>query len=510
MKALLILLLLVGSANAADLFVDKDNGCPGSGTTGSPYCSIQNAFNAVAAGDTIKIRDAASSYDEGAVLTTTGTVGNPITIQPDTGHNPTITKTGGTAAIEIRRVSYVTLQNLNFNGTGVNTGTYAVLVRSATTCDNGFMMQGIQILNNTFQNWGGNESEASTAGTRAALSIDGGFCIPQQANMADGVIVTGNLFSANRQISLLVLHAKNTRIEDNEVTGQLCGRDSDTAVNALGIKIIDSTTVGTGNGNIVRGNTIRDFQEHVNCGIVNQAHATWAGVWCDAHPDSGLVEKNTIYNIDQNKGNNSNSNGLSHASMGIFIEYGCDDWVVKNNLVYDVGYIGIRLGSEGAGIAARPLIYNNTLYSIAAYSLYMARADDADVRNNIIHDSGTAAIVMSADTVTHAGHTINQNLYFDTAGGNKVGSYNGGGVTNFATWKTNCGCDASSLNNDPLFSTPLFTLQAGSPAKDAGATIASVTDDLNSIARTEPYSIGAFEFTTALNPAARLRGTVVQ
>ena len=33
-------------AQAAILYVDKDNGCPGTGTSQAPYCRIQNAFNA--------------------------------------------------------------------------------------------------------------------------------------------------------------------------------------------------------------------------------------------------------------------------------------------------------------------------------------------------------------------------------------------------------------------------------------------------------------------------------
>jgi hypothetical protein len=53
---LAVLLIFSSSAYAADVFVDNAVACPGSGTTGAPYCSIQNAFNVVVAGDTIKIR----------------------------------------------------------------------------------------------------------------------------------------------------------------------------------------------------------------------------------------------------------------------------------------------------------------------------------------------------------------------------------------------------------------------------------------------------------------------
>jgi hypothetical protein len=46
------------------VYVNKDNFCPGAGTSVSPYCSIQNALNAAAPGVDIRIRKAASSYHQ--------------------------------------------------------------------------------------------------------------------------------------------------------------------------------------------------------------------------------------------------------------------------------------------------------------------------------------------------------------------------------------------------------------------------------------------------------------
>src|SRR5919106_4953468 len=83
-------LIWLTAAEAAIIYVDKDNSCPGAGTTESPYCSIQNAFNKVIAGDTIRIRDAVTPYDQNAILTTSGMAGSPIIIESAWGHRPII------------------------------------------------------------------------------------------------------------------------------------------------------------------------------------------------------------------------------------------------------------------------------------------------------------------------------------------------------------------------------------------------------------------------------------
>ena len=51
-------------AQAAILYVDKDNGCPGTGTSQAPYCRIQNAFNVASAGESFRL-DAGDAQEPG-------------------------------------------------------------------------------------------------------------------------------------------------------------------------------------------------------------------------------------------------------------------------------------------------------------------------------------------------------------------------------------------------------------------------------------------------------------
>ena len=118
-------------AQAAILYVNKDNACPGSGTSASPYCSIKNAVNAVNAGDTIRIRDAATPYNEMIQTSKSGTSGSPITVEPDTGHNPTIYNNGNgstCAVFWLSDNSYWIIRNLNFDATGQNTCTQGAIL----------------------------------------------------------------------------------------------------------------------------------------------------------------------------------------------------------------------------------------------------------------------------------------------------------------------------------------------------------------------------------------------
>ena len=118
------------TVQAAVIYVDKDKPCPGSGTSNSPYCSIQAAFNVADPGDVIRIRDSATPYDERAVATRSGTASAPITVEPDVGHHPKLRYSSPKAqagVIEIRDADYWQIRGMTFDGIGTQTSRYAVL-----------------------------------------------------------------------------------------------------------------------------------------------------------------------------------------------------------------------------------------------------------------------------------------------------------------------------------------------------------------------------------------------
>jgi hypothetical protein len=124
-------LFVVVPVQAAILYVDNNVACPGSGTFTTPYCAIQNAFNVVNAGDTIRIRTGTSVYDQAAlVVNRSGTSGSPIILEPDTDASFIIRDSGNgalRAAIWIRNSDYWIVRNLTFDDTGINPSLWGAL-----------------------------------------------------------------------------------------------------------------------------------------------------------------------------------------------------------------------------------------------------------------------------------------------------------------------------------------------------------------------------------------------
>ena len=448
---------------AAIIYVDKDNSCPGSGTSASPYCSIQNAVYLVNAGDTIRIRDAATPYNETILTTRSGRSGAPITVEPDVGHNPTLrnSRNGAQCAtFWIRDADYWTIRNLNFDASGQTPCVFGAIMIHATI-RNTF---GHQIIDNRFKGWGGpaHTGEPAARGM-TAIMINGGALDANQGFWPTGTIVRGNTFEGNRLISLTLLHSDGTIVESNEFKNATCGRDTDGAVNEIGIK------AAFHNKNmLVKGNHIHDFAAHSDCMSTNQLYATWAGFWCDVGGNTTTIEKNIIYNIDQNGNNFSNPLGFSKSSQAFHIESRCRNYTVRNNVIYKIGTEAIKNRQSSYEANGRNKYYNNTIYSVGMYGIRVTELGGIEAKNNIIANSGLRAMQFEGTAATPANHLINYNLYYNDASG-KIATW-GSESLDFATWKSRCSCDANTLNTPPLLVNPIadLGLQSSSPARSSG------------------------------------------
>lgn len=122
---------------ATTLYVDKTSAAcsdSGSGTQGAPFCTIQAAFNAVVAGQTVQV--VTGVYAQPATLSASGTAVAPITVQfahsKDCflGPDPSIgTPAGSSAALTLSGASYVNLVNVCVDN--LSTTQPAVAIRSA-------------------------------------------------------------------------------------------------------------------------------------------------------------------------------------------------------------------------------------------------------------------------------------------------------------------------------------------------------------------------------------------
>jgi hypothetical protein len=258
------------------------------------------------------------------------------------------------------------------------------------------------------------------------------------------------------------MNASNSVIENNTFTKAMCGKDSDTATNTQGIKLIHGASAGS-TGNIIRNNVFRDWEPQASCGVAH-ASAAWdtsAVIWCDVNPNNGVIEGNLIYNINYRE-----STPSYFESSGIYIEHKCHSWVVKNNVIYNVGHVGIKQRMATTTLPASQYL-NNTIYNVGNKGFRIMDGKTV-IKNIIVFDAATAQITF--DTAQPGLHDIDYNLYFDSAGGNKVGQW-GAPTVNFANWKSVCACDSHSINANPQFlNGPLgdFHLLSTSPAQATG------------------------------------------
>ena len=167
-------------------------------------------------------------------------------------------------------------------------------------------------------------------------------------------------------------------------------------------------------------------------------------------------------------------------------------------------------------------IYNNTVYRNNATPGYYAGIAlvswggfycvNTDIQNNIIAQCNAYAIWIDSTSVNLQGLVMNNNLYYHSTNA-KTHYVSDNGSYTLAQFQSASGEEPNSLFVDPGFvnvSDSNFHLTENSPAKDAGATLPTVTTDLDGIARPQgaDYDIGAYEYETdaaALAPPRGLR-----
>jgi hypothetical protein len=436
-------------AEAAVIYVDKDKSCPGSGTSNSPHCTLQAAFNVARPGDVIRIRNSATPYDESAVATRSGTSKAPITVEPDVGHRPKLRYSGRNAlagVIEIRDADYWRIRGLTFDGSGTQTSRHAVVL-NAHTHD----ITGHSIVQNTFRHWGGTGENTKSA---SAVILRPRFTTGYNNLHVKNSVISDNIFANNAHEAIRLIKTMNITIEDNMIQNMQCGRKPEGNAGSTGIKDSQGSV-----GNIIRYNVVHDHQRSDNCLLPNQGHATYIGIYCDTGSTRGQVVGNVVYNIDKDHPENTNPRAIGVASFGIEIESRCHDWRVHGNLVYNIGINGLRNGSNSTGDPNRTVWTNNTVYNVGRSALSIGRGRNLIIKNNIlVHDQANAAIELTKTAVGQGPHSIDHNLYWDMQDGTRVGRWGDYWTRNLANWRKSCKCDAAALSVNPLF----MSISAGS------------------------------------------------
>ncbi len=419
MYRLIVLLVLIQLAGAANYYVDNRVTASGDGSVNAPFKSIGEGMDAVSAGDTLFIRGGSENnpviYQENLSFSDSGPQGQegaPIVMTAYPDEYVTIYPSGKVGVY----ASWWVIENLTFdmqkdtNDLFRVSGTHNTF-RNLTVTNgsrDGFDMNNASytlIENCRIYNFNRND-EYDAHG----IILDGG----------EGIVIRNNRIWDCKGDCIQLYKTEinhNTLIENNELF----------------------TTLGPGSENAIdlKGTARCIIRNNIMYGFARTSTSDGVALKISKNSDSLLIENNNIYA----------SNG------GIRIAGGqADHFEIYNNVIHDMeesdspytDAYGIQLD----GVTDLKM-YNNTLANMNGPYFWIADGvTDMDMRNNIFHNTGGLK--------------------------GSVSDFNGSVIIDYNGWYNEneaIGGDHDVTGTDPLFTDPAagdYTLQAASSAVDAG------------------------------------------
>jgi hypothetical protein len=452
----------------APWYVDGDARCPGDGSDGAPFCTVQGAFDnaALAPGDEILLRTAAVPYegarigDNGAPPAVSGTAEQPIVMRPDDGHSPVLA-----GALAIHHCAYWTVRGLVFHGAGDDSPLFAIEVFTDGVVGE---VHGIVVEDNTILGFG-DAPELDVGPYSSVGIISVGSWTPDDTPMMIAPIIRNNRVRDSRGPGVSVGRARDALIEGNEIVGLGCQLENSyleaemdyyARAAVIGVRVRRSA-----GARIVR-NRIDDL-DVASCDLFDVDSLGVYGIWADAALEVE-VDHNLVRDIGMQAG----------AGMGIAITQSSHDARVHHNIVTRADRCGICNGIESPGGADRVRFVNNTIVGGAQYGFDLMQGDGAFIGNNLVSGTQDAAIRILAVEGYATNWSADDNLYWDDGSGAGIGQIGWTVETDLATWQSDCGCDASSVVADPILPGSAapedFTVAATSPVIDAGSELAEV------------------------------------
>ena len=240
----------------------------------------------------------------------------------------------------------------------------------------------------------------------------------------------------------------------------------------------------SGDRPVIRRNVV--WGNHAN-GIHMNGDLSQGG---DGIISGAVVEANAIHDNGVGGGSGINCDGVQSS-------------IIRNNLLYNNHASGISLYQIDGGQPARNnQILHNTIVeaSDARWAINIQNASTGNVvRNNILYNqhSFRGSIAISADSLP--GFVSDTNVVMD-----RFSTDGGDTRVALAAWRSATGQDLHSIVATPAmlfadFAGNDYHLSSTSPARDAGAILANVTEDLEGAPRPQGTAsdIGAYEFPAA-------------
>ena len=331
---------------------------------------------------------------------------------------------------------------------------------------------------------------------------NGNVIIDGEGIIADGIKISKSNYIVIKGIELRnskrglikITHSNYILIEDCRM--QIYGRAGvfiqySTGSEVRNCNIETGSYVGIQTDGIYSQYTVNNVYDH-NYIVINNSEPSGHDDCIQSYKDNNLTIHSNY--CEQNNNKTSNAQGIyaTAPTGGVFRFY--------NNIVNMGNAKSNGMGFQKLGGTGSIEMIENTLYGMRSNSLlFLTDTDDPVIKNNIIYSEGTAFAAKLSDWNGNPSNINNNLIYVPNSNKNKVWDFNGDSKS-WSQWKA-LGFDAQGKNADPRFKNIAgrdFSLQAGSPAIDAGANLGSPYNiDMFGVKRPlgAAYDIGSFEWT---------------
>ena len=380
------------------IYVSPEGNDDDSGTEDKPFKTIQKALDTVEAGGTIYVRE--GSYSALNTFSSSGKKGKYITLKNYPGEKPRLTMTHEDGAI-------ISLDGNDY-----------IIIEGFEICDfSSDIAYGILL-----------DSDESNIIIRNNIIHDICTTDPSENGEANAILCYGEGITEDAAIN-------NILIENNDIYNNVTGWSEAVSVarNAKYVDIVNNTVHDNTNIGIdFYGNagycTMPELDQPRFCTAVGNVvynskcdYAECAGIYVDGARDI-VVEENEVY---------GNMYGIEIGSEELKLDFPVKNVIVRNNLVYDNPFGGIRAGGfdvDTTGYVTDTKIYSNTLRNNGDGDggwngeLCFLKCDGIEVKNNIVYTNSDEYPIIGGDLPGEyvQNVTFENNTYYSPSGKDEI------------------------------------------------------------------------------------------